>query len=148
MLSRRILMAVAVGAGAAWLAKHAWLRPSDHTASSPSRYAALAALCRDFRCPHSIAKACLRALPAIEGSPDYLAQLILAEMSSAGRDCTSPTALRQSIREQSRHDFDHGKVADVDGWMLSQTETRVYALRSLLMTDVRGEEQDGQGPRA
>ncbi len=148
MLSRRKLLTLATGVGAAWLGEPAWFRAGDHTFPSTSGYTALAALCRDFRCPDPIAKACLRALPAIEGSPECLARLILAEMSSAGRDCTSALALRHAIREQSRHDFAHGKITNVEGWMLSLTETRVYALLALAELPGAQNERRGSGRSA
>jgi len=40
--------------------------------------------------------------------------------------------LAQAIKERSRTDFRDGRVVTVDGWILSLTETRVYALAALL----------------
>jgi hypothetical protein len=37
-------------------------------------------------------------------------------------------ALRRSVGERSKDDFGHGRIVYVDGWMLSLTETRLYAL--------------------
>jgi hypothetical protein len=53
-------------------------------------------------------------------------------MRDADRDCLPARALLQAIRERSRVDFRVGKIVTVDGWMLSLTETRVYALAALL----------------
>jgi hypothetical protein len=132
MLSRRNLITATIGAGAVWLGgRGSLLAACSDRAGSMSRYGALTAVSSDLRCPEAIRQACLRALPAIEASPGYLARLILADMSSAGRDCTSATALRHSVREQSRDDFRDGRIVTVDGWMLSLTETRVYALAAL-----------------
>jgi hypothetical protein len=41
-------------------------------------------------------------------------------------------ALRRSVGERSQDDFDHGRIVYVDGWMLSLTETRLYALSTSL----------------
>jgi len=131
MLSRRKLIAVAAGAGAALLGWRAAFRAVGGAPPTPG-CGALAAVCSDLGCPEPLAKACLRALPAVEASAGYLTRVILAEMSSAGRDCASAMALRHSLRDQSRYDFEHGRIATVDGWMLSLTETRLYALAALL----------------
>ena len=53
-------------------------------------------------------------------------------MSAPGGDRWSATALAQTLRERSRTDFHEGRIVNVDGWMLSLTETRVYALAALL----------------
>lgn len=37
-------------------------------------------------------------------------------------------SLAQAIRRQSREDFRTGQIVKVDGWMLSLTEARLYAL--------------------
>jgi hypothetical protein len=71
-------------------------------------------------------------LPASEASPDQLARLILAELSTTSCGCASVAALRRSIGESSQDDFGHGRIVYVDGWMLSLTETRLYARNALL----------------
>lgn len=89
-------------------------------------------LCLDLKCPHALGMACLEALPAAETSLDGLASLIIQEAASHARDLTSSILLRRSIRGQIQHDFRTGAMTNVDGWVLSVTETRVYALSSLL----------------
>jgi hypothetical protein len=125
-------MTIAVGAGAAWFGRHTSIRASD-CAGQTSRYGALAAFCSDLHCPETIGDACLRALPASEASPDHLARMILAELSTtACGDLTSIAALRRSVQERVQDDFGCGRIVYVDGWMLSLTETRIYALSALL----------------
>jgi hypothetical protein len=60
--------------------------------------------------------------------------MILGDVKAAGLDCLSASALAyaHAIRESSRDDFRCGRIVTVDGWMLSLTETRVYALAALL----------------
>jgi hypothetical protein len=58
--------------------------------------------------------------------------MILEDVKAAGLDCSSASALAYAIRELSRDDFRRGRIVTVDGWMLSLTETRVYALAALL----------------
>ena len=88
---------------------------------------ALAALCSELRCPGRIAEACLRALPPADASPQKLTQLILAGLPFAAD--ASPLSV---VREQSRVEFRDNKIIAVEGWILSVTETRVYALTALL----------------
>lgn len=40
--------------------------------------------------------------------------------------------LPRAIRDRSRADFRDDRIVGVDGWMLSLTEVRVYALAALL----------------
>ena len=42
------------------------------------------------------------------------------------------SAARRIVAARTRWDFDHDRVVDVDGWVLSSTEARVYALAALL----------------
>lgn len=93
---------------------------------------ALPALCAASRCDRRIGSACLRALTARESSPDRLMRLILADLPKRGPDHWSPDALRLAVRTQSRADFRDGRIVAVDGWMLSLSEARLYALAELV----------------
>lgn len=124
-------MTFAFGAGLMWLRPEPEIRTSEG-AGKTSGYGALAAFCSALRCPEAIGEACLRALPASEASPDHLARLILVDLSISCGDCTSVVALRHSVKERSQDDFGRGRIVNVDGWMLSLTETRIYALSALL----------------
>lgn len=120
-------------AGAAWFGPLVPSRAASECARETSRYGALAAYCSALRCPQAIGDACLRALPVSEASPDHLARLILANLATtACGDCTSVVALSRSVKERSQEDFDRGRIVYVDGWMLSLTETRLYALSALI----------------
>jgi hypothetical protein len=131
VLSRRNLITTLVGA--AWLSGRTSLAASlEYLTPSLSACDNLAKLCSDLRCAGPIGKACLRALPETEMSLERLAPLILVEVSSSGRDLSSVIALRQAVREQTRDDFRNKKILNVDGWVLSLTESRVYAMAALL----------------
>jgi len=131
MLTRRSFIAACswFGAGQTWPAARS---------SSAAGYAGLALAppvrewlvdcCAGLRCSNAMSAACSRALPKRDASPTRLGSLILADLLSAGRDCTSSAALGNSIREQVRHDFDRRQITIVDGWILSRTEARIYAL--------------------
>ncbi len=103
-----------------------------------SEYDAVITFCSTLHCPERIGDACLRALPASEASPDHLARLILAKLITTNKgDCTSVGALRRLVRERSQDDFGRDRTVNVDGWMLSLTETRIYALSALLANKPR-----------
>jgi hypothetical protein len=76
--------------------------------------------------------ACLRNLPTAPASAEDLASLILANLPSTKKICISVTALSKLIRQWSGEDFAKGRIVLVDNWMLSLTETRVYAFASLI----------------
>ena len=132
MLSRRGLIATAIGGAAAWLGHVSFLASLGRRAGSMSDDRALAELCADLGYPDTIGKACLAALPATEASRASLARAILEDVRSAGAAGAPARPLAQAIRDRSREDFRDGRIVTVDGWMLSLTETRVYALAALL----------------
>ncbi len=131
-LSRRGLIGGAVAAGTAWIGRRAWGFGVLGPAQSPSAESALAELCADLRCSHRIAAACLAALPPHESKPEALTRLILEETGTGDAGKTSAAVLQRAVRKRSRDDFRDGRIVTVEGWMLSRTETRVYALSSLL----------------
>lgn len=45
----------------------------------------------------------------------------------------SVKALRKTLAVQSRADFAEGQTVSVDGWLLSHTESRLYALTAVLV---------------
>jgi hypothetical protein len=132
-LSRRDLLAAAVATCATCFGSRA--SSSDALGVPPETHSLLAA-CSDLKCPDVIGMACLRALPATEASSAVLVSLIAQCAAPQLRDLTS-VAARRLVREQSRRDFRNGAVMSVDGWILSLTETRVYALTTLLAHEAR-----------
>lgn len=135
--SRRHVLTAAIGATAAWLGLRRVSGAGMQTGSQ-SAYGTLAALCAELRCPQRLGEACLRALPVAEASAQQLAQVILAEIRGLGGDCGSVAALRDLARAHSQRDFGQGRMVNVDGWMLSRTEARLYALGMLLAKAERG----------
>ncbi|HTV88378.1 MAG TPA: hypothetical protein VME41_05110 [Stellaceae bacterium] len=135
-LSRRNLLALSAGLAAAATGSGAAFGGA-RSRGDMSGGMALAALCADLQCPGAISRACLRALPA-EMSAAALARLITAEVAPAGPEpasaIASPIALRDAVRTCSRADFRNGRVLLVDGWLLSLTEIRVYALAGFAAT--------------
>jgi hypothetical protein len=133
VLRRRSLIAAAISAGAIWLGGHApLLEASRDQAALAYDSERFLAWCSRSSYPQALGIACLEALPAIETSIASLTRLILDGMWATGGDHWSTRALAQTIRERSRKDFGEGRIVNVDGWMLSLTETRIYALGALL----------------
>jgi hypothetical protein len=133
VLSRRSLLATAIGGGAAWLIGGvSFLVSYRGRVGSMSGSSTFAAFFGDLGYSRTIGEACLKALPTVEASQGCLTRAIFGDMWDADRDCLSARALVQAIRERSRVDFRDGRIVTVDGWMLSLTETRVYALAALL----------------
>ena len=132
-LRRRSVIAVAISGGAAWFGGHApLLVTSREQAALACDSAGLLSWCLRLNHPRPLGKACLEALPGIETSIASLTRLILDGMRATGGDRWSARALARAIRERGRDDFREGRIVNVDGWMLSLTETRVYALAALL----------------
>jgi hypothetical protein len=128
VLSRRRLLATAIGGGAAWLIGGvSFLVSYRGRVGSMSGSSTFAAFLVDLGYSRTIGEACLKALPAVEASKGCLTRAIFGDVRDA-----DTRALVQAIRERSRADFRDGRIVTVDGWMLSLTETRVYALAALL----------------
>jgi hypothetical protein len=129
---RRGLIAAAIGGGAAWLSGHAaFLAVGGRRRRSAISPCGLATLLSELCYSITIGNACLEALPATENSKDALTRAILGDMREADRDYSSARALTRAVMEGSRNDFRDGRIVNVDGWMLSLTETRIYALAVL-----------------
>ena len=92
----------------------------------------LASLCTELNCSTSIAKACCEKLGVGEYTFLQLSTLILDDLSSNGMDCSSFSAIVGSLREKSRQDFARAETVSVDGWILSLTEARTYALTAFV----------------
>jgi hypothetical protein len=126
ILSRRTLITAAIGLQ---------LIPVSAFASNAGINAqfndVLVTACRGLGCIETIGKACQRILGA-EASAERLAYLLADDIQSAGGDCSSIGAVHQGLRNTCREDFRVGKIIEVDGWMLSVTEVRAYALSAIL----------------
>jgi hypothetical protein len=131
-VSRRQLIAIGSGAAVCFCALVRRVSAVFSGAATLPASHALAAVCAASGCSREIGGACLRALPAGERSHRQLARLIIADFSAGAVDCRSPDAIRRALREQGRADFAGGRIVSIDGWMLSLTETRVYALAELI----------------
>jgi hypothetical protein len=96
---------------------------------SPLSAPALLAVLNDPRSARVIGRAYLRTLPAAERTAGHLVRAISADNTRGPRCPTSN--LPRLINDSVRHDFAAGAVVAVDGWVLSRTEARLYALAAL-----------------
>jgi hypothetical protein len=76
-----------------------------------------------------IGNACLSALPEAERKRDRLSNILLHGVLRG--TITTGENVRRLLAEQVRNDFATGAVLNVENWLLSLTETRVYALSAL-----------------
>lgn len=68
-----------------------------------------------------------------EADARYLSTTVAADLRCRGCDplYASRTRIRRAVSEQVHEDFAQGRVVDVDGWVLSATEARLYGLAAL-----------------
>ena len=85
----------------------------------------------NFRSGCALGAACLRSLPNGESTEQQLSSKIIAQALCDAETMKSKEAVRRRIANQVRLDFAQGAVVSVDGWLLSLTEARVYALVAL-----------------
>jgi hypothetical protein len=144
MLSRRNLFVMLFGTTS--FGRGGSIAASVADLDAKAGYRTLSALCASLRCSRAIAEACLRTLPEKQARPEYLASLILAEVSPRGAYSNSTIVLRTAARDQSQDDFRKGKIVNVDGWMLSLTEARIYGFAALLARHGENPSFGGGGP--
>ena len=128
-VSRRSLLGTAIKGAGAWLGSHVSLLTAQANYSMGG-HAELVTLCSDLRCPKPIGEACRLALSPSESRPSSLVRAILGEIEWSER--SPPNGLAHALMKRSRTDFGERRVVSVNGWILSLTETRLYALAWLL----------------
>jgi hypothetical protein len=108
-------------------------------ASSAGRVAASAipdgsllyALFPDLHHARALSRACLRFFPTTV-SADRLYAWIVPRDRSEIENAATIAELRRSIGQRVRRDFAVDDTVQVDGWVLSITELRLYALAALI----------------
>ncbi len=127
-ITRRQFLTVAAGAGLATLAvaTSPW---KALVGTTPPRSAAerLAGLLKHPESARPIGEAYL-ALAPHEASTARLVSLVAA---GAAAESASDSELRRLVAAGVRDDFSAGRTAEVDGWVLSLTEARLFALVAL-----------------
>jgi hypothetical protein len=83
------------------------------------------------RSASEIGAACLKSLPPDQNSRQQLTNTILGAAGCDIETMKARQAVKRRIANQVRYDFAEGIVISVDGWLLSLTEARLYALVAL-----------------
>src|SRR5262249_9059282 len=91
----------------------------------------LVSIFRRRRSACAIGWGCFKSLSKEEKKGREIWKKILADAFCETEIIKSKEALRRPIANQVRRDFAKGAIVDVNGWLLSVTEARVYALIAL-----------------
>ena len=128
MPSRRQFLATGVAAAVTSFGKLNVIGCEDHVprSSSDNRLSCLTALTMGLASADRLGYACLRALVNDNPTSD-LAEIVIADLGPE-TNYDSERMLKKAIRHRIRRDFEESKIIEVDGWFLSLTETRIYAI--------------------
>jgi hypothetical protein len=85
----------------------------------------------DLRNVGTLSRACLRSFPTAASADQLYAWIVPAGRPDT-ENAVTIAELRRSIRQRVRRDFDVDDTVQIDGWMLSITEQRMYALAALI----------------
>lgn len=129
MNRRRLLVTFGAVTGAAWAAAAGPVRAALGSAGPAAR---LVGVLDHAASAAAVGRAYLRAHPE-EAEPDRLVRELSAGIRCQGcdPDRAERTRLRAAIAARIRADFAASRVVQVDGWVLSRTEARLYGLAAL-----------------
>ncbi|QQP88281.1 hypothetical protein IGS68_19830 [Skermanella sp. TT6] len=119
-MNRRELLATAAAAGLLYGSPG----PAQAAAAAPPEAQRLLALLRSPAAARRIGRAYLETARD-EADPAKLAALIVGGGGMSDGD------LLRHVAERQRADFAAGRTVKLDGWVLSRTEARLYALASV-----------------
>ena len=132
-MNRRSVLAAMLGAwvAAALAPRRAPALAIDHPGSDLAR--TLVATLRRPDSAAAVGRAYLARYPA-EAPPARLVAGIVDGWERDGFDAARAGrgALRRRLGEQVRRDFARGRVVSVDGWVLAESEARLFALAAVL----------------
>ena len=131
-LSRRLVNAFLAGA-AAWPYNRAATQLTLNETDQVSLQHKLIDLFENPRSACAIGMACLKSLPLAQESSQQLASAILAAAECDVKTTQSKHTIKDRIANRVRQDFAEQVVVKVEGWLLSQTEARLYALVALTL---------------
>ena len=132
-LSRRRLLKLASAGAVIWLGelvRPAWCSSKCHSWRVDDQ---LISLCSRLSCSKAFSSACLFALPSSERHLNSLSAAVLSHSEFDARPHPSPASLAQIITAKARADFLMGSILPVNGWLLAETEVRLYALAGMLI---------------
>jgi hypothetical protein len=126
--SRRDTLAAGIVSAVAALGAR-WL-PTSTAVGTITNGSMVYTLFPDLHHARSLSWACLRLLPVTVSAERLYASIVPADRPDV-ENVVTIAELRRSIKERVRRDFDVGDTVQVDGWVLSITESRLYALAAL-----------------
>jgi hypothetical protein len=85
----------------------------------------------DLRHVPTLSRACLRLFPTTVSADRLYASIVPADRLNI-ETVASVAELRRSMRQRVQRDFDADDTVQVNGWVLSITELRLYALAALI----------------
>ena len=95
---------------------------------------ALISIFENSRSASEIGSMCLKSMTVGAKTTEDLANAIIVAAECDKESLKSIHTLRQRISIRVRNDFAEGAVINVEGWVLSVTEARLYALAALAAT--------------
>ena len=129
-LSRRSANAVLAGA-IAWPCLGASAQPVP-TQPTEAAHDLLLSIFEDPKSACEIGTACLKLMVDEPNTPDHLVNAIVGAPECDHVTLRDAQALKQHISNRIRRDFTEGTVVNAEGWVLSVTEARLYALAALV----------------
>jgi len=126
---RRFLLLAALGAGAAAgsALRAGWLAGDGRRSSRAAR---LLDGFVDLTSARVVGAACLE-IPRLERSVPELVRALERSLGGESAYRGSPREMRTRVSELVRKDFAALDIVDVQGWVLSRNEARLYALAAL-----------------
>jgi hypothetical protein len=129
-LSRRTASAVLAGA-IAWPCLGASAQPAPTQATNVAHDLILS-IFEDPKSACEIGAACLKLMVEGANTSEHLVNAIVGAPECDHEMLRNAQALKQRISNRVRRDFTEGAVVNADGWVLSVTEARLYALAALV----------------
>lgn len=85
----------------------------------------------DRRAAATVGRAYLAQRPEERNAPRLLARVLETDSGASAMPSLAAADLHAWLRQRSRADFAAGRTVWVEGWLLAQTEARLYALAAL-----------------
>jgi hypothetical protein len=129
-ISRRSASAILAGA-IAWPCSGASAQQVPNQATTVA-HDLLIAIFEDPKSACEIGTACLKLMADEANTPDHLVNTIVGTPGCDYEMLRDGRTLKQHISNRVHHDFTEGAVVNAEGWVLSITEARLYALAALV----------------
>jgi hypothetical protein len=131
--SRRLFATLSLVGATLWYCKvrDAFACQKDAADSKlDGQLAGLTAMIAELACAERLGHACVRGLASSGRSARELVEFLLADLGPA-TNYYSVRQLKNAVRKRIRKDFEEHKIVVIDGWLLSLTETQLYAIAFL-----------------